>query len=421
MVDITLQKMNESLESSGDFLSDMANGARRFVCKSYKKVPGALAGSPLDNPVSQAFDGLLRTLCDPLPDSTPDSSEPVPGGQCEGRLYTINWRSKADASADWVTGFGFSRYAPIGGILLEQAGEDSLAIVLISGGTTSPVPGTREIIGFVSGEPGNQGSAQLLSVVPLDGLPDNCGDVPPNYPIVPADIGDVKGEEGFTIGGRNFKLPIEISPVKVEVGVQFKPEINVNIGGIQVNLEFAGAKINISPTFNFNPVLPPALDPREPKPTPVLPPIPPDNANRRILDKVNEIDTDLERIEDLLREVKECACEDEPETSLVSYGLGLAASGDEFLIPQTRIVKLVLVDRPVNERRQEGLSAPDVVYAGWGWYKYLGGMSERLPIDAAEKTFPVPEGIEPNRFCWTCQTGFTAQVTAYYEAEEGGG
>lgn len=418
MADISLAEMNEALSgSAGDFLVDAANAARRGVCRAFRKAPAAIVGSPLDNGAARAWQGLAERLCNPLPEPLPEPSDPVPGGQCQGVLYSLIYRSRNTPSDPWVESGALERYGAISGIVLERASETAMAIVLKSGGAVPPGTPTDEILGFVSGEAGSLGSAELLEVNRVDGLPDNCGDVPPNYPIQPADAGDLDYDDVIPVGGKPVKLPVTINPVKVDVGIQVKPEFNVNIGGIQINLDVTGAKITISPTLNINPVLPPALDPRPEPPPAVQPPQDPGQVDEETGESLQEILDELAEIKEIAQDTKTCACDEEPETSLVPDLLGSGASGD-FILPEgTRFVRLSISAQPQNPRRENGLSAPDVLYAGWAWYKYLNGVAERLPIDAADKTFLIDSTDVPSRFAFTCRVGFSAVATAYKEVE----
>lgn len=418
MADISLAEMNEALTSgAGDFLVDAANAARRGVCRAFRKAPAAIVGSPLDNPAARAWQGLAERLCNPLPEPLPEPSDPVPGGQCVGRSYQVVYRSKNSPSDPWITSSPFERSGGIGGIVLKRSSETAMAITLIHSVGVGGGSGVEETLGFVSGESGTLGSAELLSVTPVDGLPDNCGDVPPNYPIQPADAGDLDYEDDIPMGGKIVKLPVTINPVKVDVGIQVKPEFNVNIGGIQVNLEITGAKITISPTLNINPVLPPALDPRPEPPPAAQPPQDPGQADEDIGTALDELAEAIEEVKQIAEDTKTCACDEDPEVSLVPDLLGSGDSGD-FVLPEgTKFVRVSISAQPSNPRFENGLSAPNVLYAGWAWYKYLNGCAERNPIDAADKSFTIDSDVMPSRFAFTCRKGFTAVATAYKEVE----
>lgn len=414
MADISLAEMNAAAASgAGDFLVNAANSARRGVCRAFKKAPAAFVGGPLDNPVAQAWDGLARRLCDPIGDTPDDASDPVPGGQCTDVLYDFTYRSRNTPSDPWIVSGTLSRYGPIRGIYLDRVSETAMAITLSSNGPTLPGTPTQEVLGFVSGDGALTGSAELLGVTRADGQPDNCGDVPPNYPQQPLQPSDLDFDDTLLAGGKPVKVPVSIKPVEVAVGIQVKPEFNINVGGIQVSLDITGAKINISPTFNYGVTLAPKFDLRDPRPAPVLPTPSPEQGQKDTLDGLKGIKDKLDEVGEDVQDAKECACDEEPSESLVPDLLGSGASGD-FVVPErTRYVRLSISTQPTNPRRQNGLSAPDVLYAGWAWYKYLNGTGERLPIDAAEKAFVVPSEEEPSRFAFTCQTGFTAVATAY--------
>lgn len=417
MADISLAEMNESLGSAGDFLVDAANAARRSLCRAYKKYPGAIVGSRFDNPVTQAYDGLARRLCEPIDELPEDASEPVPGGQCLGRLYSIVYRYRNTPSDSWIVASPVQRNGAVGGLTLKRTSDTAMQITLFHSVGAGGSGGTEEALGFVSGETGTIGSAEIVSITPVDGLPDECGDTPPTYPINPADAGDIVKPEPLPSGGRTVNVPVTINPVKVDVGVQIKPEFNINVGGVQVNLNITGAKISITPTFNFNPVLPPALDPRPDPPPPVAPPQDPDQEGGETGESLDEILDELEEIKEIAQATRECACEEDPETNLVPDLLGSGNSGCFNLPARVKLVRLSINTQPTNARFENGMSAPNVLYAGWSWFEYLNGLSVRTPIDSAEKTFLVESENEAQRFCFTCRVGFSATVTAYVEQE----
>ena len=414
MADISLAEMNEAaISGAGDFLVDAANAARRGVCRAFKKAPAAFVGGPLDNPVAQAWDGLARRLCDPINETPDDASDPVPGGQCKDVLYSVEWRSRNQPSDPWSSPTTISRYGPIGGIYLDRVSDTAMAITLKSGGSSLPTSPTEEVLGFVSGGSGTQGSAEILGVSRLDGQPDNCGDVPPNYPQQPLQPSDLDYDDTLQAGGKPTRVPISIKPVEVAVGIQIKPEFNINVGGIQVSLDITGAKINISPTFNYGVTLAPKFDLRDPRPAPVFPTPSPEQGQKDILDGLDGVKDKLDEVGEDVNDAKECACDEPPSESLVPDLLGSGNSGD-FLLPEgTKFVRLSISTQPANPRKQAGNSGPDVLYAGWAWYKYLNGTATREPIDAADKAFLVPEKQDPARFAFTCYTGFTAVATAY--------
>lgn len=419
MADISLEEMNaNALGDTGDFLTKMANAARRGVCRAFKKAPAAFVGGPLDNPVAQAWDGLARRLCDPINETPDDASDPIPGGYCTDVLYSFKYRSRNTPSDPWTESGTLTRYGPIRGLYLDRVSDTAMAITLSSNGSTLPGTPTQEQLGFVSGEGANTGSAELLDVQRVDGQPDNCGDIPPNYPQQPLQPEDLDYDDTLIAGGKPVKVPVSIKPVEVAVGIQIKPEFNIAIGGANISLDITGAKINISPTFNYGVTLAPKFDLRDPRPQPVFPTPSPDQDRKDNQDALKGIKDKLDEVGEDVEDAKQCACDEPPTESLVPDLLGSGNSGDFLLPERTKFVRLSISAQPANPRRQNGVNAPDVLYAGWAWYKYLNGCATREPIDAADKAYLVPDDQEPARFAFTCQTGFTAVATAYKLVEE---
>jgi len=205
------------------------------------------------------------------------------------------------------------------------------------------------------------------------------------------------------------EVPVEIVGTKYEVGISIKPEFNINVGGIQVKFDITGAKITIAPTLKLPDFLPPGTDPRP------LPPAPKEPGKEPVDDP--NLQNELDKIKDLLDDIKECACDEEPEGPLLSDIIANSSGGVYSLPANTEFVSVILTSLPSSSRVEFGNGASqNVIYAGWYSFGTVQGAGDRLPISYAENVFFAPKGA--SRFSFTVRKGAIAICTAYYREEE---
>lgn len=408
MADLSWQEIAEGIGTqTGDTLVDLANTAADFFCDVYSQFPAAIVSSPLDNPGARFVDGLARRICSPRNNLPPSPSPSPEGGQCPGILYRVG--TTVDINGTPSVGETLLN-GPIGGISSRNL-NDRYQIVVECGITELFAPegfltildtGTKEV--FEESYP----TAAITSIVREDGFPDDCGNGFPNYPpavptqpslgkLVPIPIGDI-----------DVEVPIEITPVKFEVGISIKPEFNINIGGIQFNFDITGAKITIAPTLKLPDILPPALDPRIPLPAPKEP------GKDPVADP--DLKRELDDIKKKLDELEECACEEEEgEGALLQDIIGSGTGGVYSLPDRTEFVRLELTVLPRNERVEFGNgTSQDVIFAGWYSFGTSQGAGDRLPVSYQSNCFFAPKGA--SRFSYTVRKGATAVATAFYRA-----
>jgi hypothetical protein len=190
---------------------------------------------------------------------------------------------------------------------------------------------------------------------------------------------------------------LEVNPT-----VNINPEVTVNVGGIDVNFNFGGINFNVNPTV----VLPTAPG------SPALPPNSPD------LDKDRppnlspwvcpEGFTDADR--ELLRDIKDCACDE--EGLIVGVTLGSGSSGTYTLPANCLGILITLTKTPSGVKAQfGGGNAPNVVFPGWSSYGYANHFDERVPLSYGS-AFRVKTSEVFSQFCFTCTYGAEATITA---------
>jgi hypothetical protein len=247
--------------------------------------------------------------------------------------------------------------------------------------------------------------------VPVDGLPDDCGDHYPPVnqgsivPYVPPSIVPIPGPGGLG--------PINVAPVIIPVTlaptINFRPEFNISLGPFNVNINPGGFDISLNPQFNF-PSIPGADNPSYPDTGKGTPPVPP-RQERECPDYSDEFDQVNDKLDDLL-DCDRC----EKEYRLVPNG---SSSGNANLVTGLigDVVHVIfnVNELPVNRRTQSGAGAIDVQWLGWFWFLRDGCADERLPIDATQKTFTAPPGV--NGYAYTLYVGASGSATAYSREE----
>lgn len=409
MADLSWQEIAEGIGTqTGDTLVDLANTAADFFCDVYSQFPAAIVSSPLDNPGARLVDGLARRICAPRNNLPPDAQPAPEGGQCPGIVYRVGF--SIEISGTPSTGEVLLN-GPIGGISSRNL-NDRYQVVIECGVTELYAPEGFFTILDTGDKPTFEASyptAQITSINREDGFADDCGTGFPNYPPSVPDSPSLGKLVPVPIGGPLVEVPIEITPVKFEVGLSIKPEFNINIGGIQFNFDITGAKITIAPTLKLPDILPPALDPRIPLPAPKEPGNDPVDSP--------DLQKQLDEIKKKLDEIEECACdEDEGEGALLQDIIG-SGTGGTFTIPErTEFVRLELTVLPRNERVEFGNgTAQNVIFAGWYSFGTSQGDGDRNPVSYENNCFFAPKGA--SRFSYTVRKGASAVATAFYRAE----
>lgn len=412
--------------SAPDFATNAAIAARNLYCTVYRNFPDWAASSFPSNPAVQFRRGLSDRLCRKFPQrpNAPTNND-FSGGQCN-TTYTV----RIPYTYTFV-GFGGQQFTQSGILNLGGFNGPILSTVAQLQPSGSGVALVATVIGAGSGNSNTlSGPAGIrydyvgsFQVTRTDGNKDNCGDpvrpLPPASPS-PDDLIDFPPIPDGNGGTR-------VVPVFLPIPVLIKPTIDVNVGPF--NIEIGPFDVNILPNADFNidfdPSFPqPTLPPNQPPPPlpPGRPTAPtggggggggscPDVDLGPVLDRLEEVDNNIDSLKPTLEEIKECACEPETEVLVTSIGSG---SGGRFTLPdRTFVVRLNITQPPSSGKSQssEG-DAQDVIFAGW--YAFGSGPSDgdRQPVSFGLNVFECPEWA--NRFSFSLNFG--AQGAAFAES-----
>jgi len=408
VVDVPFTELNNALPGADPIL-DAAKTARNFYCDIYRQYPRGVIPS-LDTPAGQMADGFNRRLCEPsdvpLP---PPAAPPIPGGKCPVQ-YTLLTNTQQISGGNLVpqnnhpTG---TFTGPIQGYSINRQNGtenpgggfygDSINIFIVDGfGITRTF-----FIATYTNTPGGGGPFSS-SLTRVDGNPDNCGSLPPEYPNTPLPPSALVGNREIPVGGNNVTVPIAVVPVLFAPVNVFKPEVNINLGPFNFNFNAGGLNINpsFSPTTNiYLPGVPPG-----PGVPPALPPA--GGGNNEAID--------LSELNAKLNELLICdRCE--PDFSIAQTNYPAATGRVISIPPNTLRVDLDIASLGVGVDVQFGDGGPNVLLVGWCAFGTAGGWSIRHPVSYDQNTFYPPEGA--NQFSYTVKKGSTATLNVVYQVE----
>lgn len=428
--DLTFEDLDRvDPNGSPGLLKQAGNAAREFVCGLYETYPyGLLGGLNETGKVLTGTRGMLDEMCRPLNKIPPPAQPNFTGGQCKNILYQV----RVPTVTIGVYNFGFREdpqenvteiYGPIGTVgmtgirILEYQGQflktfSDLyvdAFEQISPGVFGPIRFTMQRYTQAA----NRGFASVgaVRVIRFDGQPDNCGNPKPSYPPSLPPVNKFTNTTNINIAPNvSVAVPVTIIPTVIApITNVFRPEFNVRVGDIDVNLSPDGVR------FSDPQPLPPGpniiFDPRITLPPAVTIPGDDDPAISIDLSPV------LDRLDEIEEEIEECCDRNHPFEALpidrvVTAPLGSGNSGIVQLPPKAfRVV--TTITSPIGKiNTQSGDGSPSVYFAGWSWFEVDGGMSERTPIDAAVKSFE-PPARSSGKFAWKLQKDYTCSVTVY--------
>jgi hypothetical protein len=403
---LTWQELTNPAYGNGTAIGSAINAAGGFVCDMYRRFPRWLFPDPTG--FGAVVQGISDRLCSGAP--APEPQEPyVPGGKCNGVLYRVTFNAKL-FGAPPIVGATVDLYGPVTRIGYYPLSTGLLAYGLKSRNQAGTAVITTNLIAQFTPADIESGavSAEVLSIVRLDGQPDDCGGQAPTWaPSIPT-LPDLNRTAPVVIApGITIITPMILIRPSLNINVNATANINIqptiNLPDIGLNINFQVGGVNVNNSFNIGGGDPPLYLP-DPRPNPPL--LPPGGSTDVDL---SDLYNRLRDVKELAEDIKACACE---EFSLTPVGLSQGRSGTVSLPPLTEFVVLEMIETPPGAKFQAGLDAPDVLYAGWAWYGYQPNhLSQRDPVDASRKAF-FPT-FAPAQFSWTLYAGFRARVTAY--------
>lgn len=431
-VDVTFaqQRLARTAGNLSGF-ADVIDQAQRKICKLYNKSPSSLVTVV---PIGEIFSpgrGILDNTCQDIEPLPPLPVPPFTGGQCP-ISYDVNvvLRARVIDNGNEIPVTNNTTTICQGDILsvfTRDVGEASssgvpggrlVQVLAHCRGTNNPVsfPSPAGYVTALLG--GSQPAAYVshsTSVTPRDGAVDNCGNPPVLNPPPLATIPDMEGTTVVNIRPNvPITVPIKIVPTFAPVTNIFRPEFNVEVGGINVNISLGGFTLSSVANIPVN-INVPFSDPRgtgAPSPTAIAPPCesaPPANLSP-VIDLLNKVRS---RQEECCEDLK--PAEDDDPTFINKTVSTLSLESATVTLPDgTYKVRVLLVERSPKERIQSGGTEADVIYAGWGWFGSGFSLAERLPIDSVDKQFVPPNSLQ-NSFTFTCYVGYKAICTVYYK------
>lgn len=384
--------------NTADGLRNVANTAANFACELYANSPASAVG--IDPFGVGAFNNAVWSrLCSPrnkLP-ALP-AAPPFTGGQCS-ELYdvtlTVVGGSNAGPSPADTRTFNNIQGPLLGWEFEPDSNTPSSTLVYFrtAGGRLSF--GTQGLDGYSP-------NVSVDSIVPVDGT-DTCGNPPPTYPPDRAPLVEFKTNINVDFGGLTVNVPVEFKPTVWVVPIVFAPQISVDVGPI--NVTFGKDGVTFAPNFDIdtNISLPPGIDPR---PTPP-PPRTPTAAEECDLDPVNE---KLDKLLDCDR------CEKCYVNIPTDYG-NAQSNVVNSLIDKPHRAILTFVSGPDNLPIQSGDNAPDILHSGWFSWRIGTAQVTRQRLDYEKNVFLAPEGVTGFSYTGTYGTIWNATVISKQEID----
>jgi hypothetical protein len=161
--------------------------------------------------------------------------------------------------------------------------------------------------------------------------------------------------------------------------LQFRPEFNVDVGGVNINFNLGGITFSLGGSRTA-PIRLPGSDPRPLPPSPTSPRDPATNCSQ----------PDFSEVLKLLEDIKDCACEEDKVVRSTAFA---PATGLQAALPSGAFLVRLSISPGSNVKLQVGeQSAPDVLYLGWISFGSDGSFGERSNISFPSSVFPVPDG-----------------------------
>lgn len=430
-VDITLRDYHaDRAVGNLSSIGNIVNTAAEMICGLYGKSPSSFLR--IVDPSSGLIDNnrpIFDDLCAPIAPLPPPPQQQFGGGQCEDVRYNVSFTATLRGEA--VNGvYPSPRNVSYTAALWGKVGSFTLAgyeerqsgpftyrgysriecICKGDGGLPNSGYGPATILG----SSGNEiQSFSIGSVSRVDGQADSCGSRQPSYPPTSPDPNDYT--RIFPIpqpDGSTKNTSVTIIPTFAPIIGIFRPEINVDVGGINVNFSLGG--FTLSPTIE----IPVGAD------LPIGQPS--TTTNKKVAINIpisggggtTDLKPALDAIADLKKEVEECCDRYHPFSDLLTSDydiatLGSGSSGSFNLPAKAYRVVLQITNPDSPGRSQAGINAPNVLYAGWAWFFSGGGMATRHPIDSPIKSFEVPARSD-DKFAYTLNGSYNANVVCYF-------
>lgn len=385
VADISHKDLLESLgNTAAGFTKNLANQVANFACDLYKQYPWALTFGDTGN----YSKGVWDELCGERPSGLPaPPTLPFTGGQCVGVQYRINMeaayaegsppRLKVDRYPQFFSG-------PIVGVrtIKKPVSSDrsSYEFFLQVGNPVQEIRQTETQWGSFEASYGiPEPYVRVVSVSRTDGQPDNCGNLPIDYPQTPVPPAARTTSVEVNVHGNTYNVPITFKGVN-------NYNIELDAGDISFSFDLVGVNIN---------------------------------SNNQVIANIEDnVLTLNENVSNLTQVAIPFINNSVNFNSSFNFGNfqteedgGSSSPADEEQSDNIAYVTLDITRKPVNAKTQEGELAQDLVYAGWFQFAAKGYYFPREPIHFSKAIFKAPFGATD--YAYTLYEGFEAKVVVH--------
>lgn len=385
VADISHKDLLESLgNTAAGFTKNLANQAANFACDLYNRYPWALTFGDTGNFSKGVWDELCRQRPSGLP-SAPTAL--YSGGQCDLVLYevTITWNQKDGVVGSHSPGNFWGPIKSVEFVQHPSNRENNQGFLqelwmTCRGSEGNPRPLERLQI---AGSYTFATSILSVSLRRIDGKPDNCGDLPSDYPKTPVPPGDRLTLVNINIhGGTAYNIPLML---------QFstsKYNIQVDAGDISFVFDLVGVTVNSNPV---NKTI--------------------KNIEYSVIDLAEDVANLAQIVTPFINNSVNFNSSFNVGVFQTTEDSGSSSPADEEQSDNIAYVTLDITRKPVNAKTQEGELAQDLLYAGWFQFAAKGYYFPREPIHFSKAIFKAPYGATD--YAYTLYEGFEAKVVAH--------
>ena len=401
-------------------LADQINDVtRRFTCSLWARFPQQMVGRlGLNGYFARAF---LNQACRDLQLPDPPVSQ-FQGGQCCNLNYNVTVQAvlKRCYRHEPFGGFTITRQV-LGRIdqarfITPPPGGNSWAIsvpfercngttgLTNYGATGNPI----HFDGCYTEDPnsprrfhydGTVSSVRITNITTVNNVPDNCGNIPPEYAPHPEPTSE-DITNNYTINnydGTNLEIPITLNVFDNDISASFEFPLSFDVGGVTVDVDLGGITINNSNDFGGFPGSDGSEEDVDRLPTGERHPLPePSPEPEPEPEAPEEIPPTDPRVETVVRD----------ESSSGTFPIK-----DNLMYLTIQINKL-----PTNTSSRWGENAADVQYCGWIEWISNGFLHPRTLIQFEKNIFYPPKGV--TGYGYTLYRGCLGVAIEYYLVEE---
>lgn len=399
--------------------SKLAEGAANFACGIYKNMPGALIPTPASELLTMVWDNLCGEPPRSPANLPPPPGKPFDGGQCCDIDYKIVFRTSYPDGRPPSENTSFNIYqGTILGLQLRQFGDGAATRIYT-------ILKWKKCDGRVLEETIGQDnfprtfSISIVNAYPAYGVPDRCGNPPPDFPptLPPPPGGYISPPTtiNFNDNSQNnfiFKFsppPPPTSPLKAP------PPIVINIASANANFNFdidfnfdgtikfgdggtgggggGGSNFNQDDRDNINNIKNVT-----------------NNTNNTTNNTNNNVDnfySDYKKERDKTDNKPPLPTDFDPPKPATLPG--------KHSQERLAFVNVDLTTIPKNAKSQSGKSAPNIIYAGWFEFTRQGKSLPRNYIHFANNCFVAPIGADG--YAFTLYNGYEGIAVAITNKE----